>query len=299
MICYPMYITNILSHMRKFIIIPLFASVLLFSNCSKDDQSKNAVEESAQDPDQLIKDGLKALGFNYDDVEINGDTIIVEGDIILYKSKLLDKTKPRQATTHAFPFIKYDDLFLKVYIQPQSGSTGFTSSEIAVIKSGINEFLSSNFPPTMGFFSITYTTNSADPHSVSVVQANLPSNVCGQADFPSAVIDNGFNAVQIGGNLRINIGQFRNNLNDSQRKFLIVHEFGHMLGFRHTNWRTDEPQYSGGYGAYGIPVTGNSSANPDPNSVFNSYTCGYSWNGFSDADIHSIKFITRGQTSSR
>lgn len=278
--------------------MPLLASVLLLANCSKDDQSRNAEEETAQDPDQLVKDGLKALGFNYADVEINGDTVVVEGDIILFKSKLLDKTKPRQATTHAFPFIRDADMNLKVYIQPQSGSTGFTTAEIAVIKSGMNEFLRANLPPSMGLITISYTTNSADPHSVSVVQASLASNVCGQATFPTAVTENGLTFQKIGGNLNINMNQFRNNLNDSQRKFLIAHEFGHMLGFRHTNWRADESEFSGGVGAYTVPLTGNSSTNPDPNSVFNSYTCGYSWNGFTDWDIQSIKYVTRGTTSS-
>ncbi|MEI2274037.1 M57 family metalloprotease [Sphingobacterium sp. ML3W] len=284
--------------MRKNIFISLLASVILFANCSKDESRKAVEENTIQNSDELIKSKLKLLGFNNKDVIISGDTIIVEGDIILFKSKLLDKTtRPRQATTHQFPYIRSADMNLNIYIQPQS-SGGFTTAEINVIKAAINQYLQSNFPPSMGIVSINYTTNSADPKNIRVVPGNLPTSTCGRATAPTSVTENGLLFTKIGGDLLINLNSFRNNLDNSQKTYLIVHEFGHMLGFRHTNWRSDEPEFVDGVGAYTVPFTGNSTANPDPNSVFNSFGCGIYWAGFSAWDIQAIKYVTRGTTSS-
>lgn len=69
-----------------------------------------------------------------------------------------------------------------------------------------------------------------------------------------------------------------NFLSLSQRIFLLAHEVGHNLGFRHTNV-TNNPN------AILIPGT----TSNDPNSVMNSNTCGLFWNGFSEKDRYAIK----------
>lgn len=282
----------------------LFYGLIIFSlsACEKDDLS---VKSPETDENVLVAKKLQILGFGTDDLKVRGDTLIVEGDILMLKSKLLDstitKTSSKQATTSNFPFIRNSDMNLRIYIQPINSSaipTGFTAGEIETIKSGLDMFLRSNLN-SGGFNSITYTTNATDPYSIRVIQSNMGENVCGNAEFPTTVYENGMAFQKMSGNLNINISLFRFQLNDSQKKFLIAHEFGHMMGFRHTNWRTDEPQSSNNIGAYTVPLTNNTSVNPDPNSVFNSRTCGYSWNGFSTDDLQAIKYVTRGTTSSK
>ena len=64
-------------------------------------------------------------------------------------------------------------------------------------------------------------------------------------------------------------------LNASQKKYVIAHELGHTIGFRHTNWRTaDPPSNLGANLIFGTPET-------DTASVMNANTGGKPWNGFS------------------
>ena len=41
--------------------------------------------------------------------------------------------------------------------------------------------------------------------------------------------------------MRLSQTSFRN-LNPASQKFLVAHEFGHMIGLRHTNWRMGESE---------------------------------------------------------
>lgn len=129
----------------------------------------------------------------------------------------------------------------------------------------------------------------------------MNSNVCGYAEFPITYRVGIINLMRLGRNMYLNQSLFRQFLTtDSQRKKLIAHEFGHMIGLRHTNWRTNEAEFdvaSGQIvGAYLIPGTDNSSNNPDPLSVFNSANCGSNWNGFSSFDRIAIRHLTNNGT---
>ena len=66
----------------------------------------------------------------------------------------------------------------------------------------------------------------------------------------------------------------------------MVHELGHCIGFRHTNWDIKGEGISS-VGANYIPNT----PNQDSNSVMNGGTASYSWNGFSSYDISAVKYL--------
>jgi len=99
------------------------------------------------------------------------------------------------------------------------------------------------------------------------MDSNVPANLVAQATFPAA---NG----TPGRYLRINPAY--NHLSFNRKKFTIIHEIGHAIGFRHTD--TTEGQ----------PLTTNHSCsnNPDPNSVMKSVI--KDWAGFTVCDLYAF-----------
>ncbi len=73
---------------------------------------------------------------------------------------------------------------------------------------------------------------------------------------------------------------------ESQKTYNLVHELGHCIGFRHTNWYS-LGEGSGSVGANQIP----GSPTSDSNSVMNGGTALNSWKGFSNWDIFSVKYL--------
>lgn len=78
-------------------------------------------------------------------------------------------------------------------------------------------------------------------------------------------------------------------VSESTKIYNMVHELGHCIGFRHTNWEDE-----GYYNQNGDYIGGNYIPNitqPDPNSVMNKETALYSWNGFSQYDIIAVNYL--------
>lgn len=81
----------------------------------------------------------------------------------------------------------------------------------------------------------------------------------------------------------------------SARQHTMVHEFGHTIGFRHSNWNQVDCRPStscggnaGALGANQVPTTPTSGG--DPASVMNGETAGSNWNGFSSHDAFSARW---------
>lgn len=271
--------------MRKFL---LFITIGLMLSCSKDPLQLDNLENSE------IIDKVKRLGFNVDNIRVNGDTIIVEDDIVLYKSKLLS-SPPRQATVYPGPHILAGFSSIKFYISP-------SLTDHPTIISALDEFSNAQ-AKVQGFFpgttmvstsGITFqeVTSSANADLIISDYYEL-SSTCGFAEFPTLIPSGNmiaYDEIKVGKNININNYHW-NNLNASQRKFLIAHEFGHAIGLRHTNWKATESQNAivngVSIGAYTVTNTP-SGNNPDPNSIFNSGTCGHNWNGFTRYDVRAI-----------
>lgn len=265
-----------------------FLSSLILIGCKKNNNTD--LPESFSD--EKIEELVSKLGFETGGIEIIGDTIRVEEDIILFKSKLL-KTLPRQAIiTNQQVELKQP---IKYHIVSPASSIGYTDNEVQAIHSAIAQFSSVSVP---GYGSKTinfqYTNSVAEADLVFWHMWNVPqSNTCAQATWPTI----SGNELTIGESIWFNhyTTQGHNGnppLTVSQLTFLAAHEIGHALGIRHTNWRGREPEFSGNIGAYGVPGTNNSLNNPDPISVFNAGTCGYQWFGFSTDDQKAIIAVT-------
>ncbi len=78
------------------------------------------------------------------------------------------------------------------------------------------------------------------------------------------------------------------NFSNSQRVWIMAHEFGHTLGLRHTNWQSlGEPASDGG----AVHIPGTPTGN-DPGSVMNVNLTAYtSWAGFSAADQQAVRTL--------
>lgn len=280
--------------MKKINLFLAIFTYMMVISCSKDFSDNDSVDliKKSVDIERLIE----KLGFNTETMQSYGDTIIVEGDIILYKSKLLEDVSnvvvPRQAMVHDIPT---GNITLNVYIK---GS--FNSAEKTIIKNAISEFSDTNMGAYYTGFNTINFVSSESAANVVIQTANLPYDVCGMAEFPTIQMIGISRIVNIGKNMYINQGLFRNYLTTTaQKKHLIVHEFGHMIGLRHTNWSgLGESQTaivdSQNIGAYTVPGTSNTGPNPDPLSVFNGMTCGESWVGFSPDDKTAVSFLIKG-----
>lgn len=273
-------------------LITLLLLIVGMASCVKESVTNN--DSATQTEETRLNAALQNLGFNPKTALIYGDTIVVDDDIIFYKSKLLAETSetiPRQAKAHTATL---DKATLNIFI-----ATNFTATERALIQSSINEFLTANLAVRggAGFTAINYVTTQTNADAI-IQLAALGSITCGRAEFPTTYNSQGRQLMTLGRNMYLNPSLYRSFLSsDSQRRELVVHEFGHMIGLRHTNWRErNEPETAAvdgqTVGAYLVPGTNNTAPNPDPASVFNAATCGIQWDGFSNPDVVAISHLT-------
>ncbi|QXU43059.1 M57 family metalloprotease [Pedobacter sp. D749] len=259
-----------------------FTIILIFlTSCSKrDSQIDNIITNDVLG----IREKVALLGFDTTNMIINNKIIVVEGDIVLTKDNLI-KATPRQATSvdlsnggYPINYSRHRDL--KYYIDPT------LSSWVTGIESAFNNYI--GLSEVNLRFTRTLNVNEADLRIEQGLSPSSPSGAVADAYFPS----NGLIGFRIGVNTSFS------SLSDSQKTFVISHEVGHTIGFRHTNWFATESAngVNNGItvGAYTIPGTPNSGNNPDPNSVFNS-GAGLqqvpNWTNFSSFDLAALKTL--------
>ncbi|MDP3971644.1 MAG: M57 family metalloprotease, partial [Candidatus Nanopelagicales bacterium] len=77
----------------------------------------------------------------------------------------------------------------------------------------------------------------------------------------------------------------------SEKLFVMAHEFGHTIGFRHTNWNvTTEDCGAEPENPYGAIIVGNTPAT-DALSVMNKCSGGTEWSGFSFWDVEAARVL--------
>lgn len=288
---------------KSSLIITSLALATFLSSCSKNEYLDNA----SIDGDLIeVKSLVSSLGFDTVGIKFDDDKIIVEGDILLYKSKL-SKSTPRQASGFNGPLL-IDNSTVKYYIP-----SNITDGDAIVSALGeygalmVNRLVAPNgtpigLPEFIFNFVRVYSENEATVVFRTYYSQNLGEY--GYADFPTRLPGLGSPylpnpRLKTGKYISINLNAW-NNVGWSQKKFFIAHEFGHAIGLRHTNWKSGESEYVNfngvSIGAYTVPGTGNGSTNPDPNSVFNSGsgTTPFVWNGFTNHDKLAISYVAAG-----
>lgn len=292
--------------MKNYIYFILF-SILLISCDHKDIQEIDS-QISKQEYNTDVT-AIQDLGFDSTDIKDIGDSYLVEGDIILTKKALRlslydynGNSSLKQARRSGL-IASGNERNVTVRVDnsiPTTGADNWRSE----VQTAINHWNALTIYESNLRFAYT-TAPTAD---ITIREDNGiledgayygPGDYRWQLAAAESPLDG-----KAGYQIRINLDTDNNRtMSSSQKVFTMVHELGHCVGLRHTNWYNPNPKYSESTGI-GIAGTPNTGTNPDPNSVMNGGTALNSWNGFSYYDKIAIKnlypyiLITRKTTAS-
>ncbi len=252
--------------------------VLFLTSCQKDLDDYALPDESISETHIGI---LKKLGFDTSELVDCGDYYLVEGDIAIPKENMDGYNKlpaTRQAHTNAVLSVRNaSDIKIKIDASLNSSSNWRTA--ILNVMQHYNDLGS-------GIYMYEVSSNP----DITISYALM--NGWGQGAFPTA-------DGKAGATIIIQDSNIARELTLLSKTFLIAHEMGHNLGFRHTDYLT-------GYGGYAPEGTYYNSANyipntptgtkndSDPTSVFNSgdfYRDVIPWVGFSSYDKIAIHYV--------
>lgn len=241
----------------------------LFAGCGSEDEQEvtSSTTISTNMSDYSI---ISSLGLDTTSVVDLGEYYVAEGDILLFKNKITEylyKDDATSITKQARTSSIVNDTNIKNVKVKIDESLGGVSNWTEALENAI--LLYNN---TITNIYITKVTSDYD--LLIKEDTSIGSDVLGQGTFPASG--------KVGELIKINTNY--NYLSLSQKIFLLVHELGHNLGLRHTNWSGLGEAETG----IGIDGTPNSGSSPDPSSVMNGRTGSYYWSNFSYYDIVAL-----------
>lgn len=246
-------------YVRQFYFIFFALSMFLFA-CSKD----RIATEAKPAEDKLVS-YLERLGFKKENIQLKGDTYIIDGDVLITKAELAkraaneDNTDGIAGTEHwrgSYIISNTYNSNVRLYIDPAVPTAWRTA-----IQGAVNNWNAVN-GTRLGMSIVTSQANS----DTRVFMGFESANWIARAYLPGSNSRPGV-SVEINSNY--------NSLAASQKLFAITHELGHTIGFYHTNQNQ------------GIFITGTPSV--DANSVMNSFVL--PWNGFTAGDVLATQIL--------
>lgn len=240
------------------------------------DQPSQVVAPPAAAADQDLVERVVAMGFQRDMIVDRGDHFVVEGDIVIRKADL--KGPVFAITPSGDPAHQYHTTNLVSQSKMASGIkislTGISSQSIWLNAARA----------AIGYWNQTYGTKiylvEGSPADISVSFGTLPPGTAGQASWPS------------GGNPGPTITiSTAVPMDQNQKRWVMVHEIGHTLGLRHTNWQA-VGESAGTIGAVHIPGT---PTGADNSSVMRTGLSSIPyWSSFSSYDLVAFKYLYPG-----
>lgn len=251
----------ITSHMRqlKTSSMLFLAAVLLIASCSK--KAVESEESTDQQNREEITSYLASQGFDQQQVVFEDERVIVEKDIILSLPELKQriaswKIAETEQRRHNYIVSNSYNSNITIYIDPAVPSNWRTA-----IQGAVNNW---NAVPSSRL-GMSIVTSQSGAHC-RVFMGFESANWIARAYLPAS---NGRPGVSV------EINSNYNSLAANQKLFAITHEFGHTIGFHHTNQTS------------GIHISGTPTS--DPNSVMNSFVL--PWNGFTSADVLATQIL--------
>ncbi|WP_235938587.1 M57 family metalloprotease [Chitinophaga solisilvae] len=241
-------------------VICMTSLTLLFSSCSKNEKELQ-VPSPAPNAEEMTN-YLVNQGFDREHIVFDKDRVVIESDIIMSLSDLKQRTaewKAKPETEHRRGTYIVSNTYntnIKFYLDPAIPQVWRTA-----IQGAVNNWNAVN--GTRLGMSIVSTQAGANTR---VFMGYENANWIARAYLPGSDSRPG---------VTVEINSKYNSMSASQQLFAITHEFGHTIGFHHTNQAT------------GVFINGTPTS--DPNSVMNSTVL--PWNGFTAGDVRATQIL--------
>ena len=216
---------------------------------------------------------VAALGFRADMIEDHGDFVLVEGDIYLSKAHL--RSVPVGSDDPMGPRFQYRT------------TNVVTSANVRDIVVDVSGLASQPGWQTAAREALTHWSGTGSnvqmvegsPADITVATTCTSYNVAAYASFPAGG--------NVGPTIYVNTC-FGYSTSHAQKVHNMVHEFGHTIGFRHSNYAQigETAGTTGAVHIWGTPTSGNASG-----SVMNGGTALNSWAGFAGSDLTAVRAI--------
>ncbi|MET0396053.1 MAG: M57 family metalloprotease [Longimicrobiaceae bacterium] len=235
-----------------------------------DTTRSTSVLEPMDQVDDLARQ-VEAMGFRSEEMQDFGEYVLVEGDIMIPRTQL--RSGPSRRTNDPMgPRFQYrtSNLVGSPKVQQITVDLSGLASQPAWQSAAATALTHWN-----GIAGSYVRMVQGSPADITAGTTCTSSNTAAFANVPSAG--------NPGSNLYVNTC-FGSSTTDAQKLHNMVHEFGHTLGFHHSNYA--QLGESGAYHIYGTPTSGNATG-----SVMNGATALNSWAGFSAADALATRTL--------
>jgi hypothetical protein len=257
----------------------VFALGSILNSCKKDEIIKepNSVISST------VKNFIYSLKFDTTNIVDKGRYYIVEGDIMLEKDKLYlyGKSNANSSTLKQARSSDLVSLYNVHHITVRVDASIPTTSN-ADWRAAVQEAIG-DWNQTGSQVHMTYTTSNTADITLMSDNGDLGNLEVALGSFPAAS--------KPGSTILINLDfDSSAQVSPGPAAYFMIHELGHNIGLRHTNWSTYDSDPVGNPGI-GIPGTPNDGVNPEPSSVMNQRLVVIQKVGFSSMDLLAIQTL--------
>jgi hypothetical protein len=235
---------------RRVLTTLVCSSVLLALSCQKEGNALILPNSGTENYDPVYE-YILSLGFSKDKIVDEGRYYTAEGDISFEKQSKTDKgARPSHSVFKGMPVVNYTNVGnISVTVGNNFTSTTWRNKIVTATQAAISSWNNISSSSKIHFDYIpsgpaTITVN-YDPSldgSADVARGGMPTNCNASPSVRLAALTND-----------------PNEFNAAQLHFLITHELGHSLGFRHTNLGTNGGTDGGGFHVWLTPETENGS----------------------------------------